>query len=54
MEYHCYKHRVLLELFDEIALYNGYTISELPFPWSVLREMYNLKKGLRQAAVNVH
>lgn len=50
MEYHCNKYRVLLELFDEIALYNSYTISELPSPWTVLREMYNLKKSIKQTA----
>jgi hypothetical protein len=45
-EYYYNKHRVMLELYDEIALYNGYNISELPSPWSILREMYRVKSEL--------
>ena len=40
MEYYYNKHRVLLDLCDDIALYNGYTPNELPSPWTVLRQMY--------------
>ena len=40
IEYYYNKHRVLLDLCDDIALFNGYTTSELPSPWTVLRQMY--------------
>lgn len=40
----CEKDRLLLELCDEIALYNGYEVDELYSPWSILREKYRLKR----------
>lgn len=42
MEYFYNKHRVLLDLCDDIALFNGYTPKELPSPWTVLRQMYSI------------
>ena len=45
MEYYCNKHRVLLDLCDDIALFNGYTPSELPSPWTVLRQMYAINQN---------
>ncbi len=51
-EYEYNKHRLLLELYDEIALYNSYEIKELPSPWSVLREMYRVKKEIQHANAN--
>ena len=41
------KHRVLLDLCDDIALYNGYDTKELPSPWTILREMYAIKRSLK-------
>lgn len=41
------KHRILLSLFDDIAIYNGYETKDLPSPWGILRQMYNLKKELK-------
>ena len=37
------KQRVLLSLFDDIALYNGYDASNLPQPWTILRQVFKLK-----------
>lgn len=45
MEYYYNKHRVLLDLCDDIALFNGYTPNELPSPWTVLRQMYAINQG---------
>lgn len=41
------KHRLLLTLFDDIAIYNGVSANELPTPWSVLRGMYKLKAKVK-------
>ena len=43
MEYFYNKHRVLMDLCDDIALYNGYEPKELPSPWTILRQMYSIK-----------
>ena len=40
MDYYYNKHRILLDLCDDIALFNGYDVKELPSPWTVLRQMY--------------
>ena len=45
MEYYYNKHRVLLDLCDDIALFNGYSPSELPSPWTVLRQMYAINQS---------
>ena len=42
IEYYYNKHRILLDLCDDIALYNGYMPNELPSPWTVLRQMYSI------------
>lgn len=47
MEYFYNKHRVLMDLCDDIALYNGYEPKELPSPWTILREMYAVKRNLK-------
>lgn len=47
MEYYYNKHRILLDLCDDIAIYNGYTPSDLPSPWTILREMYAIKKATK-------
>ena len=47
MEYYYNKHRVLMDLCDDIALYNGYETKDLPSPWTILREMYAIKKNLK-------
>ena len=44
MEYHYNKHRVLMDLCDDIALYNGYEPKELPSPWTILRQMYSIRQ----------
>ncbi len=49
MEYHYNKHRVLMDLCDDIALYNGYIPEELPSPWTILRQWYDLKQGTNKA-----
>lgn len=43
-KFNCNKDRLLLEICDEMALYNGYKIEELPSPWSILRETYRIKQ----------
>lgn len=43
MEYFYNKHRVLMDLCDDIALYNGYEPKDLPSPWTILRQMYSVK-----------
>ena len=43
IEYFYNKHRILLDLCDDIALFNKYEPQELPSPWTVLRQMYALK-----------
>ena len=43
MEYFYNKHRVLMDLCDDIAMYNGYMPQELPSPWTILRQMYAIK-----------
>lgn len=43
MEYFYNKHRVLMDLCDDIAMYNGYKPQELPSPWTILRQMYAIK-----------
>ena len=48
IEYFYNKHRILLDLCDEIALYNGYTPVELPSPWTIFRVMYSLKANIKQ------
>ena len=47
MEYFYNKHRILMDLCDDIALYNGYEPKELPSPWTILREMYAIKRNLK-------
>lgn len=41
------QHRMLLTLFDDIAIYNGMKSSKLPSPWSILREMFRLKAEIK-------
>lgn len=41
------KDRELLSIFDDIAIYNGYDTSELPSPWTILRQMFLLKKEIQ-------
>lgn len=48
MEYFYNKHRVLMDLCDEIALYNGYEAKELPSPWTILRQMYAIKQDCKK------
>ena len=57
MEYYYNKHRVLLDLCDDIALFNGYSPFELPSPWTVLRQMYAINhdnKSTEQQDVNIY
>ena len=57
IEYYYNKHRVLLDLCDDIALFNGYTTSELPSPWTVLRQMYAINhdnKSSEQQDFNIY
>ena len=42
INFNCNKDRLLLEICDEIALYNGYEVEELHSPWSILREKYRV------------
>lgn len=41
-EYHYNKDRILLDLFDDFAVVNGWDYSELPSPWSILRQKYDV------------
>lgn len=55
IEYSYNKHRILLDLCDDIALYNGYEPKELPSPWSVLREMYAIKSNKKtKEEINIY
>lgn len=45
-EYFYNKDRILLDLYDEIALYNGYDETDLQSPWSILREVYRVKSEI--------
>ena len=47
IEYFYNKHRILLDLCDDIALYNGYEPSDLPSPWTVFRQMYAIKHDIK-------
>lgn len=46
----CNQDRLLLSLFDDIALYNGYEASELPSPWTILRQVFILKKDIKNTS----
>lgn len=46
--YYYNTHRLLLSLYDDIALYNGYTAKELPSPWTILRQMYRVKSEIKK------
>lgn len=48
MEYYYNKHRILMDLCDDIAIFNGYDTCELPSPWTILRQMYNLKQEIKK------
>ncbi len=48
IEYFYNKHRLLLDLCDEIAIYNGYETKELPSPWTIIRQMYAINKDKRK------
>lgn len=53
IEYSYNKHRILLDLCDDIAFSNGYNPEELPSPWTILREMYNFKKQVKETTLFV-
>lgn len=44
----CNEDRLLLSLFDDIALYNGYEASELPSPWVILEPVIKIKKLIQK------
>lgn len=44
-EYFYNKHRILLDLFDDVALHNGYIACELPSPWAIFRQMQEIKRN---------
>lgn len=50
----CNQDRLLLSLFDDIALYNGYDASELPSPWTILRQVFILKKEIKKSNKTIH
>ena len=57
LEYYYNKHRILLDLCDDIALYNGYEPQDLPSPWTVLRQMYSIihdNKELKQNNFDIY
>jgi len=43
-EYHYNKDRILIDLFDDLAVINNWQYNELPSPWSILRQKYDMKK----------
>ena len=49
LEYFYNKHRILLDLCDDIALFNNYEPQELPSPWTVLRQMYLIKEPTKHS-----
>lgn len=53
MEYFYNKHRVLIDLCDEIALHNGYEPKDLPSPWTVLRQMYAIKNKTVKPTIKI-
>lgn len=52
-EYFYNKDRVLLDLYDEIALYNGYDETDLQSPWSILREVYRVKNEVLKNKISI-
>ena len=54
IEYFYNKHRILLDLCDDIALFNNYEPQELPSPWTVLRQMYALKENSTKKELNIY
>ena len=54
MEYFYNKHRILLDLCDDIALYNGYSLKDLPSPWTILRQMYVIKHSNKEEKVDIY
>lgn len=51
-EYFYNKDRILIELFDDFAIINGWQYSELPSPWSVLRQKYDTIKSINNNSEN--
>ena len=49
---YCNQHRLLLSLFDDIAIYNGLSANDLPSPWVILRELYRFKSKLKNLPAN--
>lgn len=43
-EYHYNKDRILIDLFDDFAVLNGWDYNKLPSPWSILRQKYEIAK----------
>jgi len=46
---YCNHQRMLLSLFDDIAIYNGISANNLPSPWTVLRELYRQKSKIKDS-----
>lgn len=44
----CNEDRLLLSLFDDIAMYNGYEASDLPSPWYILDPIMKIKNLIKQ------
>ena len=44
---YCNHQRMLLSLFDDIAIYNGISANDLASPWSILREFYRHKSKIK-------
>lgn len=43
----CNQHRLVLSLFDDIAIYNGTDANDLSSPWTILREFYRFKAKIK-------
>jgi len=48
---YCNQHRMLITLFDDIALYNGCNANNLPSLWTILRELYRFKNSIKKANI---
>lgn len=42
------KDRMIIDMFEDIAVLNGWDYSELKSPWDIIREKYNFTKKLRE------
>ncbi len=45
--------KILIMIFDDIALINGYTFKSLPQRWTIIRQKFELEKQIKENNVNI-